>query len=364
MNLWTLTHSHPEHALRTAQRAEAAGWAGMCVVDSQNLAPDSYVALTLAATGTSTLGLGTGVTNSITRHPAVTASAAMAVQKVSGGRMALGIGRGDSALAHIGRSPARLAGFRRYVEVLQDYLHGRSLPFERIPLDDKDAEPVAALELADHPDDSRIRWADADLPKVPLEIAATGPKVIALAGRVADRVLFTLGAVPERLQWGMELARSARTDAGLDADSLSVGAYVNLVCHPDPAVARDLVRGGLTTFARFSVMHGAVAGPVDESSRQVLDKLHDGYDMRAPHPRGLGAGHAHERCLRGCIRHCGSARPLPRTAGGVEGSGYRQGDRQRSHCRHRPRGRPPGYGAARRSGGAVRVIAIAAPGYG
>ncbi len=281
MNLWTLTHSHPEHALRTAQRAEAAGWAGMCVVDSQNLAPDSYVALTLAATGTSTLGLGTGVTNSITRHPAVTASAAMAVQKVSGGRMALGIGRGDSALAHIGRSPARLAGFSRYVEVLQDYLHGRSVPFERIPVDDADAGPVAALELADHPDDSRIRWADPDLPKVPLEIAATGPKVIALAGRVADRVLLTLGAVPERLQWGIELARSARTDAGLDADSLSVGAYVNLVCHHDPAVARDLVRGGLTTFARFSVMHGAVAGPVDEPSRQVLDKLHDGYDMRA-----------------------------------------------------------------------------------
>lgn len=281
MNLWTLTHSHPDHALKTAQRAEAAGWAGMCVVDSQNLAPDSYVALTLAATGTSTLGLGTGVTNSVTRHPAVTASAAMAVQKVSGGRMALGIGRGDSALAHVGRSPAGLAGFSRYVEVLQDYLRGRPVAFERIPMDDTQARPVADLELADHPAYSRIRWADPDMPKVPLEIAATGPRVIALAGRVADRVLFTLGAVPERLRWGIDLARRARAEAGLDADSLAIGSYVNLVCHRDRAVARELVRGGLTTFARFSVMHGEVAGPVDESSRRVLDKLHDGYDMRA-----------------------------------------------------------------------------------
>jgi 5,10-methylenetetrahydromethanopterin reductase len=85
----------------------------MLVVDSQNLSADSYVALTLAATGTERIGLGTGVTNSVTRHPAVTASAAMAVQEVANGRMALGIGRGDSALAHLGRAPARLKGFER-----------------------------------------------------------------------------------------------------------------------------------------------------------------------------------------------------------------------------------------------------------
>jgi 5,10-methylenetetrahydromethanopterin reductase len=251
------------------------------VVDSQNLAPDSYVALTLAATGTRTLGLGTGVTNSVTRHPAVTASAAMAVQQISGGRMALGIGRGDSALAHLGRSPARMTGFTRYVEVLQRYLRGESVPFQDLPMDDAVAAPVADLELADHPDESRIRWFDPTLPKVPLEIAATGPRVIALAGRVADRVLFTLGAVPERLQWGMELARQARRDSGLPPDDLAMGAYVNLVCHWDRATARALVRGGLTTFARFSVMHGSVSGPADVDTRQVLERLHDGYDMRA-----------------------------------------------------------------------------------
>lgn len=280
MELWSLTHSRPDHALSAARRAEAAGWAGLCVVDSQNLAPDAYVALTLAATGTSRLGLGTGVTNSVTRHPAVAASAAMAVQQVSGGRMALGIGRGDSALAHLGRSPARLAGFAQYVEVLQQYLRGEAVPFDRLAMDDGIAAPVEHLALADHPESSRIRWFDPGLPKVPLEIAATGPRVIELAGRVADRVLLTLGAVPERLRWGIDLARRAREDAGQDPDGLAVGAYVNLVCHEDAAVARDLVRGGLTTFARFSVMHGAVSGPADPDTREVLNRLHDGYDMR------------------------------------------------------------------------------------
>lgn len=281
MQLWNLTHSRPDHALHAAQRAEAAGWDGVCVVDSQNLAPDCYVALTLAAAGTERIGLGTGVTNSVTRHAAVTAAAAMAVQQVSGGRMVLGIGRGDSALAHLGRAPARFRGFADYVDVLQTYLRGEAVEFDALCMSDDIAPGVADLDLADHPSNSRIRWFDAGLPKVPLEIAATGPLVIALAGRLADRVMFTLGAVPERLRWGMDVALQARIEAGLDPAGLAVGAYVNLVCHRDRAVARDLVRGGLTTFARFSVMHGAVAGPADEQSRQVLERLHQGYDMRS-----------------------------------------------------------------------------------
>jgi len=281
MELWTLTHSTPRHALSAARRAEEVGWAGLLVVDSQNLAPDSYVALTLAATGTARLGLGTGVSNPVTRHPAVTASAATAVQQVSGGRMVLGIGRGDSALAHLGRAPARLAAFERYVAVLQRYLRGEGVPFDDIPMSDQVAVPLASLELADHPTDSRIRWIKGDLPKVPVEVAATGPRVIELAGRLADRIMFTLGAVPERLLWGMELGRAAGVGAGRAPERIAMGAYVNLVCHPDRAVARDLVRGGLTTFARFSVMHGEVSGPADDASRKVLQRLHDGYDMRA-----------------------------------------------------------------------------------
>jgi 5,10-methylenetetrahydromethanopterin reductase len=105
--------------------------------------------------------------------------------------------------------------------------------------------------------------------------------VIAMAGELADRVMFTLGAVPERIRWGMDVARQARADAGLDPEGVRFGAYVNLVSHPDRATARALVRGGLTTFARFSVMHGDLAGPTSEADRAVLLSLHDGYDMKS-----------------------------------------------------------------------------------
>ncbi len=284
MQLWALGVASPRGSRDFAARAEQAGWHGMLVVDSQNLSGDSYVALAMAAISTSSLGLGTGVTNNATRHPAVTASAIASVQKISEGRACLGIGRGDSALAHLGRAPTRLKPFEDYVAVLQSYLAGEDVDFTDCALDDAIAAPVAELGLADTPRASRIQWLGRD-PKVPVEVAATGPKVIGIGARHAERVMFTLGAEPERLRWGIETARNAAVAHGRDPDSLSFGAYVNLACHQDRTVARDLVRGGLTTFARFSVMHGSIAGPVDEAEARVLGELHDQYDMNK-HTRG------------------------------------------------------------------------------
>jgi 5,10-methylenetetrahydromethanopterin reductase len=112
MEVWTTGLSLPRVAARMATRAEDAGFDGMVVVDSQNLAGDCYVALAMAARETERLQLATGVTNPFTRHPAVTASAIASIHVESGGRAVLGIGRGDSALAHIGRAPARVAHLR------------------------------------------------------------------------------------------------------------------------------------------------------------------------------------------------------------------------------------------------------------
>src|SRR5258707_747395 len=114
---------------------------------------------------------------------------------------------------------------------------------------------------------------------------ASGPKVIAMSALHAERVMFTLGADVERLQWGIELARKTRKDAGLDPDAIAFGAYINMGCHPDIEAARGLVRGGLTTFARFSVMHGKANGPVSAKDRDVLEALRTNYDMKA-HTQG------------------------------------------------------------------------------
>ena len=277
--LWSLTTSSVRTIRRAAEQAEAAGLAGLAVTDSQNLAGDCYVALAAAALVTSKLCLGTGVTNPVTRHPAVTAAAFASLQELSQGRAVCAVGRGDSALAHLGRAPAGVDALDCYLRALQSYLRGESIPFDELDFHEHLAPPVENLRLADTASASRLIWLRG-IPKVPVEVAATGPKVIASAAVHADRILFAVGAETERIQWGMDLARAARTAAGLDPDAIAFGAFVNVVCHDDQDTARALVAGGLATFARFSVMHGTPTGPADETRQQLLRDLHRSYDMR------------------------------------------------------------------------------------
>ena len=269
VEFWTSGRA-PDPA-QVAVRAEDAGFDGIIYVDSQNIACDCYVALALAANATTRIKLGTGVTNPVTRHPATTASAIATVQSVSNGRAHLGIGRGDSALAHIGYAPAPLKVLEDYVQKVQTYLKGGEVAF------DSDSN-VDSLGLADKPKVSRIAWLSADQPKVPVDVAATGPRVIGMAARHADRVSLMVGADPARIAWAMEVARSARQEAGLTGD-IPFSAYIPLVVHDDPERAMRLGEGSLASMARFSVMHGKRVGPVSEKQKLTLDRIHGAYDM-------------------------------------------------------------------------------------
>ena len=144
----------PRSVARFAATVEADGFDGLAVVDSQNLSGDPYVALALAATTTERIGLATGVTNPFTRHPAATASSIASVQSISGGRAVLGIGRGDSALAHLGLAPAPVGVFADYLRRLQGYLSGEDVAFGA----EDDIASIDALALGDQPTASRIEW--------------------------------------------------------------------------------------------------------------------------------------------------------------------------------------------------------------
>jgi 5,10-methylenetetrahydromethanopterin reductase len=197
---------------------------------------------------------------------------------VSGGRITLGIGRGDSSLAHIGLAPARPAVFENYLRNVQTYLRGDGVSFD--DLDRAAHRPSTELGGAGVPEDSRLRWLKRDATKVPVDVAASGPAIIGIGARNAERVTFGVGADHARLQWAIDSARAARTEAGLDPDTLGLGAYVNVVAHPDEAVALSLAAAGVAMFSRFSVMHGKVSGPADASTRSSLEKIGERYDLR------------------------------------------------------------------------------------
>ena len=261
-----------------ARKVEQAGWGGISVYDSQNLTADSYVGMTIAAMATERIWISLDVTNPLTRHPAVTAGAIASVQQVSGGRAVLGIGRGDSALAYVGHAPVYTSFFERYLEALQAYLRGEGVPFDELTFGRGMAPDVETLKLAEAPEDSRMIWLDPEDKKVPVAVAASGPKVIGAAARHADIVMLALGAEPDRFKWGMEQARDAREEAGLDPDGIRYGAYLVVVCHPYVEVGRKLYPH-LDTTARFSVMHGKTYGPVTKQDQEVLKGLHKGFKM-------------------------------------------------------------------------------------
>lgn len=259
MELWTTTMPEVGTAEGQAAHAEAAGWDGIAFVDSQNLVGDPFVAVALAAQTTERLHFATGVTNVHTREPAALATVAATVQEESGGRFVLGVGRGDTALFHLGLPPMPVTQFAERLAAVQTYLAG------------------GTVDCRGH--ESTLQWLRrARQPKVPLDVAVSGPRMIALAAAVAERVTFAVGADRERVRWALETARRAALDAGRDPAEISFGAYVNVGVHPDRAVARDLISGGVAAFAHFSAMPGATGEGLDAADRAVVGEIGRRYD--------------------------------------------------------------------------------------
>jgi 5,10-methylenetetrahydromethanopterin reductase len=225
VEVWIYSTPVPDRVGDEAALAERLGFVGLSLVDTQNVFGDVFVALTIAAQGTETLRIGTSVTNPVTRHPAVLAGAFATLQELSGGRVVAGIGRGDSALAHIGHGPAGVAATGRFVVALQAYLAGEAVDFEAVTV--PGVGPAGSLGLAGAPARSRLEWLDPDLPKVSVEVAA----------------------------------------------------FVNVVVDEDTERAARVGGTTLSSLARFSIMHGATAGPHDDAARAGLEAIHGAWDM-------------------------------------------------------------------------------------
>ncbi len=264
---WYLTFPHPGTAAAAASNAEQAGWDGIFFPDTQNLSGDVYSALAIAASVTDRILLGPGVTNPVTRHPSVTASAIATIQVESKGRAILGMGRGDSSLAYIGRKPAPVKTFEQYLADVQAYLSGEGVDIDGY--------------------DSRNTWvSNSGQSKVPVDVAVTGPRMIALAALGAERISLAVGADPQRMAGAIEAARAARETAGLDPDALKIGAYVNCTANPDIEVARQVILGTVGVFAHFSGMSGGTSAGLEDQA--VFESVAANYDM-ADHARSNAA---------------------------------------------------------------------------
>ncbi len=157
--------------IKLIQSVEAAGFDGAGILDSQMLARDAFVTLGLAAANTSRIQLFPAVTNPFTRHASVLACSAQSVDDLAPGRVKVVIGTGYTSASTIGRTPARLDEMRTCITTMRTLLDGKVAHFDGTP--------------------GRLPYVSGR--RIPIVMAASGPKAVELAGEIADGAMLLVG---------------------------------------------------------------------------------------------------------------------------------------------------------------------------
>src|SRR3974390_1967151 len=174
-----------------SRQAEAGGFEYGWIFDSHVLWLEPYPMLTLMAQNTKKMRLGTCVTNPATRDITVTSSLFATLNLISGGRMQLGIGRGDSSRRVLGKKPVTSAELEEAVQKFRDLTGGKEIDYEGRP--------------------AHFTWASGGVP--PVWVAGYGPKVLDLAGRIGDGVILQF-ADPDLIESGVAFVKKGAAASG------------------------------------------------------------------------------------------------------------------------------------------------------
>jgi 5,10-methylenetetrahydromethanopterin reductase len=202
-----------------AKLAEQQGFDHAWITDHYNNR-DVYSTLTVLALNTNSIRIGSGVTNSYTRNPAITASSIASIAEISGGRAVLGIGPGDKATFDaMGIAWVKpLATIKEAIQAIRGFHAGQKVSM----------------------DGEVIRFAGAKLAftagEIPIYMGAQGPRMLELAGEIADGVLIN-ASHPKDFEVAVEQIRKGAKKAGRDPADVDVTAYTCFSIDNDPGKA-------------------------------------------------------------------------------------------------------------------------------
>ncbi|MEM2933945.1 MAG: 5,10-methylenetetrahydromethanopterin reductase [Methanocellales archaeon] len=204
--------------------AEENNFGNVWITDHYNNR-DVYTTLTVLALNTNKIKLGTGVTNPYTRNVAIAASTIAALNEISGGRAILGIGPGDKAtfdaMGIAWEKP--LTMIQEYVTALRELLAGKKAAFQGQMV------KLAGAKLA------------FSAGKIPIYLGAQGPKMLELAGKIADGVLIN-ASHPKDFEVAIKNIRTGAAAAGRDMSSIDVAAYACFSCDKDANKAKEAAK--------------------------------------------------------------------------------------------------------------------------
>jgi 5,10-methylenetetrahydromethanopterin reductase len=234
--------------------AEDKGFGGVWVADSQSIFRDAYAALAVCALRTRKMLLATGVTNPITRHPAVIAGGIATIDELSGGRAILGIGTGFSAVRTLGLKPAPLKVMEEAVLCMRSLLQRQTAVYE-------------GREI-------KMTWP---VRQVPIYFASSGPKSLQLAGRIADGVVFQIGSDPALIRYAIGQVLEGARQAGRTRSQIQLCARLGCALSGNRDEARNEIRAYAAAAAE-TVFQSNAEDTLPAEVVADLKKLKEHYD--------------------------------------------------------------------------------------
>jgi 5,10-methylenetetrahydromethanopterin reductase len=219
----------PDQLRRAAALCDEGNLDSFWVAD-QRWMRDVYVSLTDLACHTRRIQLGMRVTDPYVRHPGLTAVAVATLDEVSGGRAILGIGAGGSGFDQMGLTRDKPAvAVREAIELIRALWRGQEVDYHG----------------------EVVRWNHGKLaftcrPDIPIVVAARGPRLLEVAGEVADGVIIATGISAQSVAWARERIRVGAQRAGRREEDVELLHMTYIaIDDQDPGWAREAVKAGI-----------------------------------------------------------------------------------------------------------------------
>jgi 5,10-methylenetetrahydromethanopterin reductase len=256
---FSVTPGEPLGVGAEMRRAEDLGYARCGIWDSPALFREPWVTLASVARDTERIGLGTWVTNPLTRHPAVTAACAATVDDLAPGRVYIGIGAGGTGIWHYGLPTAKLADLEAYVLAVRALLERGAADWNGHGL--------------------TMQWAGPR--RIPIIMAAHASRSLHLAGRIADGVVIGLGVSPDVVAGSLEVLEAGAREAGRTLDEIAVWFTSFWWVDEEPGRAKAEGAWSATAFALHFADSGVEHKFIPEELKGGLVEIGKAYDLRS-----------------------------------------------------------------------------------
>ena len=268
--------------IHLAKVSEEVGFSHIWVGDSHLIWREAYINMAAMALNTTKVKLATGVTNPLTRHPSVSASGYATLEEYAPGRMIVGIGLGDSSVETMGMKPSTLANFEKSLEQMRQILDGKEAQL-----------PTGKIHLL-HPTKTRV----------PIYIAASGPKMLELSGRIADGIIVLVGVANDYIAHAKKKIASGAEAAGRKLADINLVLWVPCAVS-ETANAKDAVKAHVARVVAHPLPY--VLDPNEQKVLQEIRKTYDYYhhmDQQANHAEVIPDWLVDKFAIAGTVAQC------------------------------------------------------------